>query len=348
MRIAGSLSRRAALTVAAGLLAVSGLAAPADQASAAPADADLSALAIILSERLGTRTAGSYQDGGKLVVTVTDGATARSARAAGAVPRLVSRSGADLARATAQLQRTASIPGTAWMVDPATNQVLVSADSTVTGAKLAQLTGVMERLGGAVRLERLAGTLSTRITGGDAIYGGGFRCSLGFNVNRGGTAYFLTAGHCANAGATWSGPGGQVLGTRVGSSFPGNDYALIQYTANVSRPGAVNLYNGTTRDISTAGNPYVGQTVGRSGSTTGVHRGTVTGLNATVNYPQGQVSGLIRTTVCAEGGDSGGALFANNTALGLTSGGSGNCSSGGNTYFQPVTEALSVYGVAVY
>ena len=32
----------------------------------------------------------------------------------------------------------------------------------------------------------------------------------------------------------------------------------------------------------------------------------------------------------------------------LTSGGSGNCSSGGVTYFQPVTEALSVYGVSVY
>jgi streptogrisin D len=35
-------------------------------------------------------------------------------------------------------------------------------------------------------------------------------------------------------------------------------------------------------------------------------------------------------------------------ALGLTSGGSGNCSSGGTTFFQPVTEPLSVYGVSVY
>jgi streptogrisin D len=139
-----------------------------------------------------------------------------------------------------------------------------------------------------------------------------------------------------------------VLGNRVGSSFPGNDYALIQYTTGVSRPGAVSLYDGTSRDISSAGHAYVGQTVGRSGSTTGLHRGTVTGLNATVNYPEGQVSGLIRTTVCAEGGDSGGPLFAHNTALGLKSGGSGDCASGGITYFQPVTEALSVYGVSVY
>ncbi|MFI8404604.1 serine protease, partial [Streptomyces sp. NPDC085463] len=30
------------------------------------------------------------------------------------------------------------------------------------------------------------------------------------------------------------------------------------------------------------------------------------------------------------------------------SGGSGNCSSGGTTFFQPVTEALSAYGVSVF
>ena len=52
----------------------------------------------------------------------------------------------------------------------------------------------------------------------------------------------------------------------------------------------------------------------------------------------GAVLGLVGTVL----------LFAGNTALGLTSGGSGNCSSGGTTYFQPVTEPLSVYGVSVY
>ena len=47
-------------------------------------------------------------------------------------------------------------------------------------------------------------------------------------------------------------------------------------------------------------------------------------------------------------GDSGGPLYSGTTALGLTSGGSGNCTSGGVTYFQPVTEPLSVYGMSVY
>jgi streptogrisin C len=31
----------------------------------------------------------------------------------------------------------------------------------------------------------------------------------------------------------------------------------------------------------------------------------------------------------------------------MTSGGSGDCTSGGTTYFQPVNEALSAYGVSL-
>ncbi|URN14439.1 S1 family peptidase [Streptomyces radiopugnans] len=78
-----------------------------------------------------------------------------------------------------------------------------------------------------------------------------------------------------------------------------------------------------------------------------MHGGTVTGLNATVNYPQGRVHGLIRTNVCAQPGDSGGALFAGGVAIGLTSGGNGDCSSGGTTFFQPVTEVLDKFGLTV-
>ena len=103
-----------------------------------------------------------------------------------------------------------------------------------------------------------------------------------------------------------------------------------------------------SQDITSSGTPAVNSTVYRRGSTTGIHSGRVTALNATVNYSQGTVTGLIRTTVCAEPGDSGGSLYSGTTALGLTSGGSGNCSSGGITYFQPVTEPLGVYGVSVY
>ncbi len=59
------------------------------------------------------------------------------------------------------------------------------------------------------------------------------------------------------------------------------------------------------------------------------------------------MSGLIRTNVCAEPGDSGGSLIAGSQAQGVTSGGSGNCSSGGTTYFQPVNEILGAYGLTL-
>lgn len=306
-----------------------------------------------LVSTLGTRTAGSYVNAhGRLVVTVTDSATADAVRAAGGVAQMVARSGAQLQAATAELARTATIPGTAWSVDPKTNQVVVEADSTVTGAKLAQLNAATARLGDAVRVQYTSGVLSPTISGGQAIYtSGGSRCSLGFNVrNSSGAQYFLTAGHCTNLASSWYGsPGGvNLLGSRAGTSFPGNDYGIVRYTTSVSRPGNVYLWGAGTQDITSARTARVGETVRRSGSTTGVRSGTVLALNATVNYPQGTVTGLIRTNVCAQPGDSGGSLFASTAALGLTSGGSGNCTTGGTTFFQPVTEPLSVFGMSVY
>jgi streptogrisin D len=251
---------------------------------------------------------------------------------------------------TATLSKDASIPGTAWQTNP-DGRIIVSYDDTVTGGKLTALTNVTKQFGDRVTLEKMSGTLSKFIRGGDAIYGGQYRCSLGFNVRSGSTYYFLTAGHCTNIASSWYANSSKttLLGTRSGTSFPGNDYGIVRYsTSYTNHPGSVNLYNGSTQDITSAGNAYVGQAVKRSGSTTGLRSGSVTGTNATVNYAEGSVSGLIRTNVCAEGGDSGGALFAGSVALGLTSGGSGNCSSGGTTYFQPVTEVLSRYGVSVY
>ncbi|GAB2916481.1 S1 family peptidase [Streptomyces mayteni] len=246
----------------------------------------------------------------------------------------------------------ADVAGTAWTVDKATNRVVVTADETVTGAEIAEIRQAAGTLGSAISVERTEGALQSYIAGGDAIYASlGWRCSLGFNVNIGGTAYALTAGHCTDGNPGWYTNSGlsTSIGATAGSSFPGNDYGIIRVSnTSLPRPSSVNLYNGTTRAITGAANATNGLSVQRSGSTTGLRGGSVTGLNYTVNYGGGDiVSGLIRTNVCAEPGDSGGPLFSGNTAIGLTSGGSGNCSSGGTTYFQPVVEALNAYGASI-
>ncbi|MFF6993927.1 S1 family peptidase [Streptomyces sp. NPDC008313] len=242
----------------------------------------------------------------------------------------------------------ADVAGTAWAVDARTNRVVVTVDSTVSNAEIAEIKREAGSDAGALTIKHTAGRFSKLISGGDAIYASSWRCSLGFNVQDGsGNYYFLTAGHCTDGAGTWWSNSGHstTLGSTAGSSFPGNDYGIVRYTnSSVTKSGAVG-----SQDITRAATPSVGTTVYRRGSTTGTHSGRVTALNATVNYGGGDVvSGLIQTTVCAEPGDSGGPLYGGSTAYGLTSGGSGNCSSGGTTFFQPVTEALSAYGVHVY
>ncbi|MFE9308720.1 S1 family peptidase [Streptomyces sp. NPDC088353] len=242
----------------------------------------------------------------------------------------------------------ADIPGTAWVVDSKTNRVVVTVDSTVSQADIARIKQQAGGNSGALTIKHTAGKFNKLISGGDAIYASSWRCSLGFNVkDNSGNSYFLTAGHCTDGAGTWWSNSSHTttLGTTAGSSFPGHDYGIVRYTnTSVAKPSAVGSVT-----ITSAATPSVGTTVYRRGSTTGIHSGKVTALNATVNYGNGEiVNGLIQTTVCAEPGDSGGSLYSNSgIAYGLTSGGSGNCTSGGTTFFQPVTAALSAYGVHI-
>ncbi|MFE0810107.1 S1 family peptidase [Streptomyces sp. NPDC058794] len=285
------------------------------------------------------------------LIAVSTGVVAAAAIAipsANASEAPVAFSAAELSSASAAVLE-ADVPGTAWAVDGKTGQVLLTVDSTVSQAEIAKIKKEAGDKAGALKIERTPGTFNKLIQGGDAIYASSWRCSLGFNVrSSSGAEYFLTAGHCTDGAGTWYSNSGRstVLGSTAGSSFPGNDYGIVRYTnSSVSKPGTANGV-----DITRAATPSVGTTVIRDGSTTGTHSGRVTALNATVNYGGGDVvGGLIQTTVCAEPGDSGGPLYGSNgTAYGLTSGGSGNCRTGGTTFFQPVTEALNAYGVSVY
>ncbi|QNP66044.1 S1 family peptidase [Streptomyces genisteinicus] len=310
-----------------------------------------------LGPSLGDAYGGAYYDAGRrqLVVNIAGGDDRAAERVlgAGAVARAVDNSMGELAGAAGTLAERAAIPGTAWAVDPRTNRLVVTADRTVTGERWDRLEAAVGALdAGTAEVERSRGAFTLFLEGGDAVFGGGARCSLGFNVTTGdGAPGFLTAGHCGVAAAQWSEePNGAPVGTVRAATFPGDgDFALVTYDDPAAEaPSTVDLGNGQTLDIVGAGEAAVGLEVFRMGSTTGLRDGRVTGLDATVNYPEGTVTGLVQTDVCAEPGDSGGALFTRDgTAIGLTSGGSGDCTSGGETFFHPVTTALAAVGARI-
>ncbi|MGW2202691.1 S1 family peptidase [Streptomyces sp. NPDC001774] len=301
--------------------------------------------------RLGdTRTAGSWTGAdGRTVVGVTDAAAAAEAKRVGVAPKMVRYSMDRLRDATETLAAQPRVPGTAWVTDYSSNRIVVRADSTVSAGDWSRLSGVAGSIGDVVRMERTEGRFTTRVSAAAPIFTDGGRCSAGFNVTDGRDVYILTAGHCGGAGTTWfrNPDDSRPLGTTVTADFPGGDFALVRYEDGASLDDAdvVTLDGRRGVRIIGAAEPVVGQQVFRSGSTTGLRTGRITALDATVNYPEGTVTGLIETTVCAERGDSGGPLFSRGLALGVTSGGNGNCARGGITYFQPALKAMQTLGV---
>ncbi|GAB1691592.1 S1 family peptidase [Krasilnikovia sp. M28-CT-15] len=279
-----------------------------------------------------------------LVVGVTGRAAATRVRATGAAARLVPHSLAGLTATLGVLDaRPAPRTVTGWRVDEAANLVVVTATGRGPTAPVRRFVAGLANLRVDYRAPAVAPL--AELTGGDAIYGGGSRCSLGFNARRGnGTYLVLTAGHCTNIATTWSGFNRVVIGTRFGTSFPTNDYGSIN--VNLAAWTPTSKIKGGSSVLGSTVAP-VGSSVCRSGSTTGYHCGTVTARNQTVHYPQGTVFGLTRTTVCAEPGDSGGPYVSGRQAQGVTSGGSGNCTTGGTTFFQPVGEILAAYAVTL-
>jgi streptogrisin C len=307
-----------------------------------------------LSGRLGNSFAGSWFDAsaGKLVVAVTDASRIQQIESAGATARVVRHNAAQLdALKSALDSQQASAPAsvTGWYVDLASNSVVASVlNSDPAGAAWAASLGA--------RTESVAQAPRTlwNLIGGQAIRNSQARCSIAFSARSGATRYILTAGHCGELGGTWSGSGG-TIGPVARFNFPTDDFAIIQVTSAAAVQTALVDRYSAGADVTVAGSSAaaVGSSICRSGSTTGWHCGTVQANNQTVNYGGGDiVNGLTRTSVCAEPGDSGGAYVSPNGATrvqaqGITSGGSGNCTSGGTTFHQPVNEALSRYGLSL-
>lgn len=304
-----------------------------------------------LQKQLGDSYAGAWFEGAEsaLVVGTVDQAHGKSISRAGGQVRVVARS---LKQLTAvkegldQAKAPASVHG--WGITPQDNSVTVLASNAEEAQAWVAASGVDAA---AVKVEASSEQpkLYADIRGGDAYYipSLGYRCSVGFAARRGTALGFTTAGHCGNVGNATNGYNQQAQGTFQIDSFPTDDYAWVATNSSWTAPGVVNGYSAGILPVRGSTVTQPGGSICRSGSTTQWHCGTVGALNQTVNYAEGTVYELTRTNVCAEGGDSGGSFISGDQAQGMTSGGSGNCSSGGTTYFQPVNEILSRGGLTL-
>ncbi|WAU83466.1 S1 family peptidase [Streptomyces sp. Qhu-G9] len=291
-------------------------------------------------------------DSGKLTVALTAGASAAtldSVRGAGATVTTVRHSARQLDAVKARIDKLAAPKGVSnWYVDAESSSVVVAVVAAKRADNDVRTFLSKARAAGPVTVEETAAapeTFAAGTVGGDPFYTGNVRCSIGFSVHGG----FVTAGHCGGAGQGVSGWDRSYIGNIQGSSFPGNDYAWVNVGSGWWTVPVV-LGWGTVSDRLVRGSAEapVGSSICRSGSTTHWHCGTVLAKNETVNYSQGAVHQMTKTSVCAQPGDSGGSFISGDQAQGVTSGGWGNCSTGGETWYQPVNEILNRYGLTLH
>ncbi|MFD7564151.1 S1 family peptidase [Streptomyces tendae] len=330
-------------------------------------DAQQSKLAEL--DKRGIAGDGAFFDAsGRLTVNAADGAEAATIEKAGLDARVPARGQAVLDKVKAELDALAAkkVPSgvVAWSVDLAADKVTVKVNNDRGAAAKAFLDKAAEH-GSAVRIVRGEEKLEAKA----AIYPGSKMtlndstgwCSVGYGArDRSGNQYLVSAGHCIVNTLRYDGTAfakgyktRYALGTRsvdmgIATVNSGHSITTSVGTWGNSNPVAV---RGSSRASS-------GAALCKSGATTGWTCGTVGSYNNTVTYvdrnggPDTVVSGLASSSVCVEGGDSGGAYISGNQGQGMTSGGpTGQQCSGvnsrGSSYFQPLDDALSYYGLTL-
>lgn len=332
----------------------------AEQATARVArDAHASDVIEQLRTSVGDSFAGGWIDADTVHVGVTDEALADQVTAAGATPVFMSNSLSKLEEAKSALDKvfvgdnkamksSADKPSgiASYYVDVTANKLIIEAlaDNHGSAEELASQVGLSASEFEVRTVDAMPRTVAT-VQGGDAYFiDNAARCSIGFSVTTG----FVSAGHCGQPGSSATTSDGQQLGTFSASVFPGNaDMSYVRTVSGAQLTGYIDGYGQGNLPVSGSSESAIGASICRSGSTTGVFCGTVQAKGATVNYAEGSVTGLTQTNVCAEPGDSGGSFYSGSQAQGVTSGGSGDCSSGGTTFFQPVNEILQTYGLTL-
>ncbi|ALG10601.1 S1 family peptidase [Kibdelosporangium phytohabitans] len=176
--------------------------------------------------------------------------------------------------------------------------------------------------------------------------GGAYRCTAGFAATGGSTGYLIAGMACGRPGDTVR-SAGRVVGVVSGAPSPPTGAIVIRVTNTTDwrLVGSIPPVNG--RPVTGSAEAPVGASVCKYGATSGWRCGVIQGKNQTITFPEGTLRGLTRTNVCVEPGDNGAPFVSGSQAQGVLVGGSGNCASGGTSYFLPVNRVLSVYGLTI-
>ncbi|MCX5384473.1 putative Ig domain-containing protein [Streptomyces sp. NBC_00083] len=323
--------------------------------------------ATTLRATLGDRLAGLWFDAadGRLHADVTAAADIGAVARAGAVPRLVRHSGAQLDAATRQITAWGGAGLLSWGPDTRTNQVDVVLDPARSDATTSAVRGRLASLGDLVKVSESYDAPRQQggaVVGGESwVPGTESPCSIGFPVARsGGAKAFLTAGHCTNdVDQPAYGKDGSRMGTSnkngTGSvDSADGDFGIVDVDqAGWDLSSKVSGWGKGDVNLTGSEDAVVGTAVCHSGRTTGFQCGEVTKVDQTVDYGNVVINGLSYTSACSAGGDSGGSYVTatGGKAVGLHSGGgSATCSSGSGekfTIFQPVNEALATFGATL-
>ncbi len=191
-------------------------------------------------------------------------------------------------------------------------------------------------------------TAPAPLGGGSSLQtGAASRCTAGFAAVAGSAGYLIAGATCGRPGDTVR-SGGRLVGVVSAAPFPPSGAIVIRVTNTVDWR-LVGSIPPTDSRVTITGSVEapVGASVCRYGVTTGWRCGVIQAKNQTITFPDGTLHGLTRTNVCAEPGDNGGPFVSGTQAQGVLVGGSGNCVSGGTSYFLPVNRVLATYGLTI-
>ena len=317
---------------------------------------------------------GAFFDSARrLVVNVQSATAAEVARAHGLTPRTVVRGEQALTRLQNQVQALADKSGSKQVqtigADLPTDRLQVvlqpGAQTPATVALVKQLKAIP---GVDVSTNTTTLAMTADVIGGQIMdLVPGTNCSLGYpGTTSNGNNVLLTAGHCVEGNPDILNRSGTHIGRGIASRFrtgsPSVDMGLMDIDSEDIGRGYIDNRNGQTTRVTGSSKAPVGSTICKAGNTTGWTCGSITQYNLTVNYGGAggsitRTSGLARSTVCTEGGDSGGAYISGTTAQGMTSGGpndghdcgwnQGHNATGSYSFYQPVVDAASYYGVTL-